>query len=35
MIDVAKSEAKDQLKSKSIIGKNGLDLKNMPELKNY
>ena len=35
MIDVAKSEAKDQLKSKSIIGKNGLDLKNMSELKNY
>ena len=35
MIDVAKSEAKDQLKSESIIGKNGLDLKKMPELKNY
>lgn len=35
MIDVAKSEAKDQLKSESIIGKNGLNLKKMPELKNY
>ena len=35
MIDVAKSEAKDQLKSESIIGKNGLDLTKMPELKNY
>ena len=35
MIDAAKSEVQDQFKSESIIGKNGLDLKKMPELKNY
>ena len=35
MIDAAKSEAKDQLKSESIIRNNSLDLTQMPELKNY
>lgn len=35
MIDAAKSEVKDQLKSEAIIRKNGLDLTKMPELKNY